>query len=115
VALKEDVKPAMAGDAGALATEPAKEKKSSPLEMVKGLSAPQRKALRARAEEILEALDEACLLPLSRRSPAWGDWVSACAVGESARFGRAATQRRAHPCPFRGWIRGSKRSCSCRF
>ena len=58
MALKEDVKAAMAGDAKALDTKPTKGKGKSPAEVVAGLSAKQRKALRARAEEILAALDE---------------------------------------------------------
>jgi hypothetical protein len=58
MALKEDILEGMKGDATALDTEPAKGKGKSALEMVKDLSAPQRKAMRARVEQILEALDE---------------------------------------------------------
>jgi hypothetical protein len=57
VALREDILAGMKGDAKAL-DRPEKGKKSSPLEMVKNLSAPQRKVLRARAEAIIAALDE---------------------------------------------------------
>jgi hypothetical protein len=56
--LEADIKSAMAGDATALDTKPAKGKGKSPLEVVKGLSPKQRSALRARVEAILEALDE---------------------------------------------------------
>jgi hypothetical protein len=59
MALMEDVAAALGGDAKALDTEPAKGEGKSPAEVVAGLSAKQRKALRARAEAIIEALDEA--------------------------------------------------------
>lgn len=49
----------MKGDASALERLTGKGKsKKSPAEMVRALSAPRRKVLRARAEEILAALDE---------------------------------------------------------
>jgi hypothetical protein len=59
VPLEADIKSAMGGDAKALDTKPEKSKGKSPAEVVAGLSAKQRKALRARVEAILEALDEA--------------------------------------------------------
>jgi hypothetical protein len=58
VPLEADIKSAMGGDAKALDSKPAKGKSKSPAEVVAGLSSKQRKALRARAEEILAALDE---------------------------------------------------------
>jgi hypothetical protein len=57
--LKEDILAGMKGDASALERPTGKGKsKKSPAEMVAGLSPAQRKVLRARAEAIIEALDE---------------------------------------------------------
>jgi hypothetical protein len=57
--LEADIKSAMAGDASALESRPkGKSKERSPREVVAGLSPAQRKALRPRVEQILEALDE---------------------------------------------------------
>jgi hypothetical protein len=58
MALKEDILAGMKGDASALERPKGKETGKSPAEVVAGLSAKQRKVLRARAEAILAALDE---------------------------------------------------------
>jgi hypothetical protein len=56
--LQGDIKAALGGDKAVLDTKPAKDKGKSPLEVVKNLSPKQRSALRARAEEIIAAIDE---------------------------------------------------------
>ena len=56
MALKEDVAAALDGDASAL--ERPKSKERSPEQVIAGLSQKQRQALRARAEEIIRAIDE---------------------------------------------------------
>jgi hypothetical protein len=59
VPLREDVAAAVKGDASALERpQKGKGKKRSPAEVVAGLSAKQRSTLRARAEEIIAAIDE---------------------------------------------------------
>lgn len=60
MALKDDVASALEGDASALERPEgkSKSKKRSPVEVVRGLSAKQRSALRSRAEEIIAAIDE---------------------------------------------------------
>jgi hypothetical protein len=58
VALKEDILGALQGDDSALKSKGgAKAKKRSPAEVVAGLTSAQRSMLRARAEEIIEAID----------------------------------------------------------
>jgi hypothetical protein len=58
MALREDVKSALAGNASALERpKKGKSKQRSPKEVMASLSPEQRKALRARAEAVLEALD----------------------------------------------------------